>query len=70
VRTEQASEKTTNVRDVVYITTHPLGALKARIRQITVAIEHELPPHGTTIEEFPELSLSDATRAILGERKP
>lgn len=50
--------------DSTFLLTHPITALKAFRRTITVALETEAPPSGWTFEEFSELSLSDAARAV------
>lgn len=59
-----SGERQTGIKDVLFIATHPLLAIRAKVRQVFVAIEHEAPPQGITFEEFPELSLADATRAM------
>ncbi|OGM81795.1 hypothetical protein A2361_00310 [Candidatus Woesebacteria bacterium RIFOXYB1_FULL_40_26] len=66
-----SSEISTRVKDAFFIATHPILSIKAKVRQVFVAIEHEAPPQGITFEEFPELSLADAARAIMaaGEKE-
>jgi len=66
------SEIPTRAKDAFFIATHPILSIKAKVRQVFVAMEHEAPPHTSTIEEFPELSLADAARAMkaAGEEVP
>ena len=51
-------------KDILFTLFHPVDALKARIKQIEVAIEHATPPPGSTIEDFPSLSVKEATELI------
>ena len=60
-----SSEIQTKIKDALFVATHPLLSVKEGVRQVFVAIEHEAPPQGITLEEFPELSLADATRAMI-----
>jgi len=57
------------IGDGLFALTHPIEATRAKIRQVNVAIEAELPPHTQTIEEFPDLSLKDAAMAIRRTRQ-
>ena len=52
------------VKEAIFILTHPVEAVKTKRRQLFVAIEHEAPPHTSTFEEFPELPISEASEAI------
>ena len=52
------------VPDWLYALQHPIKSARAKTRQIEVAIEHAHPPAGSTIEEFPELSLQEAVQAL------
>lgn len=53
-----------SIKDTLFIITHPLAAAEARIRQAQVAIEVGGPPAGSTIEDFPELPVSEAAALI------
>lgn len=50
--------------NILFIISHPLNALRARIRQIEVGIEYSAPPAGETIEGFPELTVQNAAKAM------
>jgi len=50
--------------EVLFIAIHPFESLRAKGRQIMVAIEHELPPVGQEIEKFPDISIMEAAQAI------
>ena len=60
-----SGEIPTKIENALFVATHPVLSLRAKVRQLFVAIEHEAPPQGITFEEFPELSLADAARAIM-----
>ena len=60
-----SNELPTRIKDALFVATHPLLSVRAKVRQVFVAIEHEAPPQGINLEEFPELSLADATRAMI-----
>lgn len=47
---------------------HPLEAVRARVRQIMVGIDHESPPVGSFIEDFPVLPVAEAARLIRSEK--
>jgi len=55
-------EKPSGIADALFIATHPILSLKAKVRQVGVAIERQSPPPGSSIEEFPLLSLAEAAR--------
>lgn len=59
-----AREFGSRIADALFVATHLALSLRAKSRQIAVAIEHQMPPAGVTIEVFPEMSLADAARAI------
>ena len=50
-------------KDILFTLFHQVDALKAKIRQM-VAIEHATPPSGSTIEDFPNLSVKEASELI------
>lgn len=52
------------LKNIFYATTHPIKAIATKGRQVSVSIEHSLPPPGATIEEFPELSLKEAAELL------
>jgi len=52
------------IKNIIYATIHPIKAAETKARQIAVSIEHSSPPLGSTIEEFPELSLKDAAELL------
>lgn len=56
------------VKEAAFVLIHPRDAVKARLRQIMVAIEYEVPPPTSTFEEFPQLSLFEAVKAIRAAR--
>ena len=51
-------------KKLLFVITHPLAALKTKARQVAVSIEHEQPPHTSTFEEFPELHVDEAAKAL------
>jgi hypothetical protein len=55
--------------NILYILNHPLDALKAKERQIGVAIEHKPAPSGSTMEEFPQLPVQEAAKLLGSESK-
>ncbi|MDP3994364.1 MAG: hypothetical protein Q8P91_00850 [bacterium] len=63
------SEIPTKIKDVLFVATHPVLSLRTKARQLAVAAEHEAPPHTSTWEEFPELPLVVATKALVSAEK-
>lgn len=57
------------LKELLFIATHPLTATKVKLRQFMVAIEHQAPPSSSTFEEFPELPLNEAAKAIKAARR-
>jgi hypothetical protein len=57
-------ERFTKIKNVLFVATHPISSLKAKARQVAASIELQAPPHTSTWEEFPELPLADAVKAI------
>lgn len=55
--------------NIFFILTHPIQSLRTKTRQIEVAIEHSMPPQGSTIEEFPELPIEEAARLLTEAEK-
>ncbi|OGD10581.1 hypothetical protein A2397_01225 [Candidatus Amesbacteria bacterium RIFOXYB1_FULL_44_23] len=53
-----------SIKETLYIVTHPTAVLAAKLRQISVSIEAGGPPSGSTIEEFPELPVSQAAKLL------
>ncbi len=51
--------------DLSFFLFHPLLAIRIKMKQIMVGLDHELPPHTSTIEEFPTLSLYNAYIAMV-----
>ena len=60
-----SGEIPTKIENVLFVATHPALSLRAKARQLAVTLEREAPPHTSTWEEFPELPLADAARAIM-----
>ncbi|MEK7553228.1 MAG: hypothetical protein AAB504_00840 [Patescibacteria group bacterium] len=58
-----------SVKETLFIITHPIAAVEAKLRQIEVGIDAGGPPAGTTIEEFAELPVSQAAKLIREARK-
>lgn len=56
------------LHELATIVIHPGEALRAKARQIEVSCELAQPPMGSTIEEFPNLTLSEAI-ALLATQK-
>ena len=52
--------------DFLFSIFHPIGAIRARVRQVGVAIEHASPPPGSSIEDYPNLSVKEAARLLKG----
>ena len=52
------------MKDILYLLTHPKEAINTKGRQIAVATEHSTPPVGSTIEEFPNLSIKEASKLL------
>lgn len=50
--------------DLSFILFHPLLAIRIKMKQIMVGLDQELPPHTSTIEEFPTLILWEAYAAM------
>lgn len=46
--------------DQAFFLTHPILALRTKIKQVMVSLDHELPPHTSNIEDFPNLPLYEA----------
>lgn len=58
-------------REVMFLATHPLLTARAKLRQLSVSIEHPGLPHTSTWEEFPELSVYEAAKVLrAAEKKP
>lgn len=51
--------------DFSFFLSNPLLAIRIKMKQIIVGLDHELPPHTSTIEEFPTLSLYNAYIAMI-----
>lgn len=51
--------------DLSFILFHPLLAIRIKMKQIMVGLDHELPPYTSTIEEFPSLPLYKAYDAMV-----
>jgi len=49
---------------VLFLSTHPVLSAKTKLRQIAVSIEHQAPPHTSTWEEFPKLSVYEAAKIL------
>jgi len=64
-----SGEIPTKIKNVLFVVTHPALSLRAKIRQTAVAIEHQAPPHTSTFEEFTELPLADAARAMMATKE-
>lgn len=63
----EAVDSRANFKDVLFVATHPILSLRTRLRQVCVAIERGAPPFGSTIEDFPDLTLADAARLMMEE---
>lgn len=59
-----SGEKPSKLQDVIFVATHPVLSIRAAVRRLTVATELESPPHTSTFEEFPNLSLAEAGKMI------
>ena len=57
------------LKETLFCIAHPKAAVEAKRRQIEVAIEVAGPPVGSTIEEFPELPVSQAAALIHAARQ-
>ena len=57
------------LKEALFVVTHPKASLEAKLRQVEVAIEAGGPPAGSTIEEFPELPISEAATLISAAKK-
>lgn len=51
--------------NVLFAITHPIVSLRVKERQISVACDFGMAPEGSSQEDFPELSLSEAA-GLLG----
>ncbi len=49
---------------VLFIATHPVLSARAKLRQIAASAEHHAPPHTSTWEEFSNLSVYEAAKAL------
>lgn len=58
-----------STKDYLFIATRPIACIKAARRQAMVAIEHEVAPANSTFEEFPNLTVVQAARLIIDERR-
>lgn len=56
------------IKEALFIITHPKASLETKMRQVEVTIEAGGPPTGSTIEEFPELPISQAAK-LIGDAK-
>lgn len=48
----------------LFAVAHPVQALRTKVRQVEVAIEHAQPPRGSSIEEFPKMNLASASESL------
>lgn len=55
--------------EILFYITHPFPAVKAKLRQVEVFAEWGGPPAGTTIEDFPNLSIQGAAALIAVARR-
>lgn len=53
-----------NLREIGFCLRHPVQAAAAKRRQIAASVEIAAPPHTATWEEFPEMSIGEAARAM------
>lgn len=53
--------------NIFFILAHPIQTLRAKSRQVGVAIEHASPPAGSNFEDFPELPVQDAAKLMFGQ---
>jgi hypothetical protein len=53
-----------SLKETLFLIRHPRAAVEAKLRQAEVSIEVAGPPDGSTIEEFPELPISQAATLI------
>jgi len=60
----EQTKSSSKFKSVLFIATHPVLTARAKLRQIAVSIEHEAPPHTSTWEEFPKLSVYEAAKAL------
>jgi hypothetical protein len=51
--------------DVCFIVAHPVLSIKAARRQLLASIEHQAPPHTSTWETFPKLTVKEAVLAMI-----
>jgi len=57
------------LNEVFFYVLHPIKAIEAKLRQIGVATEIPAPPTGSTIEDFPNLPVSQAAALLSFARK-
>ncbi len=62
-RPEQ-TKSSSKFSNVLFVSTHPVLSTRAKLRQVAVSIEHQAPPHTSTWEEFPKLSVYEAAKAL------
>jgi hypothetical protein len=60
----EQTKSSSKFNSVLFIATHPVLSARAKLRQIAVSIEHQAPPHTSTWEEFPNLSVYEAAKAL------
>ena len=58
-----------NFNEAFFCIRHPLLTAAAIYRRPQVSLEITAPPHTATWEEFPEMSIYDATRAMQKARR-
>lgn len=63
-------DKPSFLYEAAYVVTHPILSLRTKMRQDAVGLDLEAPPHTSTWEEFPELSISQAAKAIKEAEPP
>lgn len=57
------------IENLLFVILHPKEALHAKERQLGVAIERSQPPPGSNIEDFPNLSVKQATGLMKKQRE-
>jgi len=57
------------LKEALFVVTHPKASLEVKLRQVEVAIGAGGPPASSTIEEFPELPISEAAALIGSARR-
>jgi len=58
-----------NFQETIFYITHPRAAIDAKLQQIVVGADMESPPPGSTIEEFPNLKVYQASALLHAARK-